>query len=115
MLQDGGDAPGNSATCIHDRLGDAFGCRREVSQPDTERLESIDLATHLRRRVTYPGFLPLLHLDHIYYKGRLEVRGLELRRTRRALVTSDHLPLVAELEITFDAPARRSSGGLRSV
>jgi endonuclease/exonuclease/phosphatase family metal-dependent hydrolase len=75
----------------------------------TERLESIDLAAYLRRRVTYPGFLPLLHLDHIYYKGRLEVHGLELRRTPRALVTSDHLPLVAELDITFDGAVRRAA------
>lgn len=75
-----------------------------------ERLESIDLAQYLKRRVTYPGFLPLLHLDHIYYKGRLRVVGLELRRTRRAMVTSDHLPLVAELDVTFDAASRRSAG-----
>lgn len=81
----------------------------------TERLESVDLVAHLKRRVTYPGFLPLLHLDHIYYKGRLRVCGLELRRTRRALVTSDHLPLVAELEVTFDAAGRHASGPPRHV
>ena len=45
------------------------------------------------------GRLPLLHLDHIYYAGRVEVERVELPRTRRALVASDHLPLVAELRI----------------
>jgi len=71
----------------------------------TERLESLDLSRHLRRRKTYPGFLPLLHLDHIYYKGELRVCSVELGRTRRALVASDHLPLVAELEIRLPRSA----------
>ena len=38
------------------------------------RLKSIDLFPYLRRRRTYPGFFPLLHLDHIYYEGNIEVR-----------------------------------------
>ncbi len=66
-----------------------------------ERLESIDLRAHLRRRRTYPGVFPVLHLDHIYYEGSVEVMGLELPRTRRSLMASDHLPLVAELKIRF--------------
>lgn len=61
--------------------------------------EGVDHAAHLRRRRTYPGFLPLLHLDHIYYRGRLEVVSVEQPRTRLALVASDHLPLVAEFAI----------------
>jgi endonuclease/exonuclease/phosphatase family metal-dependent hydrolase len=67
----------------------------------SERLQSIDIVQHLKRRRTYPGFFPLLHLDHIYYQGRVAVARVELPRTRRSLVASDHLPLVAELEITF--------------
>lgn len=67
----------------------------------TERLDSLDLRAHLRRRRTYPGFLPLLHLDHIYYRGEVEVVRAELKRTRTALMASDHLPLVAELRIGF--------------
>ena len=66
-----------------------------------ERLESIDLRAHLRRRRTYPGVFPVLHLDHIYYEGTVEVVGLELPRTRLSLLASDHLPLVAELKIRF--------------
>jgi endonuclease/exonuclease/phosphatase family metal-dependent hydrolase len=68
----------------------------------TERLDSLDLRTHLKRRRTYPGFLPVLHLDHIYYRGRVEVVRVELGRTPTALIASDHLPLVAELRIGFD-------------
>ena len=63
--------------------------------------ESIDIAQHLKRRRTYPGLFPVLHLDHIYYEGQITVRSLELVRTRQALIASDHLPLVADLTITF--------------
>ena len=67
----------------------------------TERMQSIDLRKHLRRRRTYPGVFPVLHLDHIYYDGQVEVAKLELPRTRLALMASDHLPLVAELNVKF--------------
>jgi len=67
----------------------------------SERLDSIDIRTHLRRRRTYPGFFPILHLDHIYYQGDVHVRRVSLPRTRRTLIASDHLPLVAELEVRF--------------
>ena len=67
----------------------------------TERLQSIDLRSHLRRRRTYPGVFPVLHLDHIYYDGRVEVVKLELPRTRQAVMASDHLPLVADLKVQF--------------
>jgi endonuclease/exonuclease/phosphatase family metal-dependent hydrolase len=65
----------------------------------SERLHGVDLSAHLRRRRTYPGVLPLVHLDHIYHAGAVEVRRVELVRTRRSLIASDHLPLVAELAI----------------
>jgi endonuclease/exonuclease/phosphatase family metal-dependent hydrolase len=67
------------------------------------RLKGLDLAAHLRRRRTYPGVLPLVHLDHIYHDGAVEVQSVELVRTRRALIASDHLPLVAELAIGREA------------
>ncbi len=67
----------------------------------SERLQSIDLRAHLRRRRTYPGVFPVLHLDHIYYDGKVEVVKLELPRTRLSLMASDHLPLVAELKVQF--------------
>src|SRR5262245_48972030 len=66
-----------------------------------ERLNSIDLYPHLKRRRTYPGFFPVLHLDHIYFSGNIEIRHVELPRSRLALVASDHLPLVADVRIKF--------------
>jgi endonuclease/exonuclease/phosphatase family metal-dependent hydrolase len=72
-----------------------------ATQMLSERLQSIDLRQHLRRRRTYPGMFPVLHLDHIYYDGQVEVVKLELPRTRASLMASDHLPLVAELKVKF--------------
>lgn len=66
----------------------------------SSRLESVDLTKHLPRRRSYPGIFPLFHLDHIYYRGRIDVVRVELVRTRQALMASDHLPLVADLLLT---------------
>lgn len=61
-----------------------------------EHFESADIRHHLRRARTYPGVLPLLHLDHVYYDQKLALERLTLHRSRTALVASDHLPLVAD-------------------
>jgi endonuclease/exonuclease/phosphatase family metal-dependent hydrolase len=65
----------------------------------TGRLKSVDLTIFLKRRRTYPGLFPLLHLDHIYYAGKMEIVSIELPRTRLSLVASDHLPLVADVKV----------------
>jgi len=97
-------------TIVHDRrvgvpkvvLGDFNEWTKGlVTEILTERLQSIDLRRHLRRRRTYPGVFPMLHLDHIYYEGTVEVAKLELPRTRFSLMASDHLPLVADLRVQF--------------
>lgn len=62
-------------------------------------LTSADLRAHLPRSKTYPGVLPFLHLDHIYFDRSLELDRLTLHKSRTALVASDHLPLVAEFTI----------------
>lgn len=72
-----------------------------VSDVLAARLSSVDLFPFLRRRRTYPGFLPLLHLDHIYFDGDIEVRHVHLPRTRLSLLASDHLPLVADVRVGF--------------
>jgi len=64
------------------------------------RLHSVDLRNYLRRHRTYPGLFPILHLDHIYYAGRVDIVGVELARTRLSLVASDHLPLVADVRVS---------------
>ena len=62
-------------------------------------LKSADVRTHLQRSRTYPGVLPVLHLDHIYFEDTLEMDALKLHRSRTALVASDHLPLYADFEL----------------
>lgn len=55
-----------------------------------------DPRRHLKRSRTYPGVLPVLHLDHIYFDKKLRLDNLHLHRSRRSLVASDHLPLAAD-------------------
>ena len=100
------------ATLVHDRrvtgpkiiLGDFNEWARHLGATDllAERLQSIDISKHLSRRRTYPGFFPILHLDHIYYEGEVEVLKVTLPKDRMAKMASDHLPLVADLKIGFD-------------
>jgi endonuclease/exonuclease/phosphatase family metal-dependent hydrolase len=99
---------GRLASFVHDRrvigpkviLGDFNEWLRGLATKTlTSLFESVDIAAHLKRRRTYPGLFPVVHLDHIYYEGRVEVTGVEMPRTRKALIASDHLPLVANFRI----------------
>ena len=56
----------------------------------------VPVKTRLARSRTYPGVLPLLSLDHIYFEEQLELVRAALTRNRKTLVASDHLPLVAD-------------------
>ena len=99
------------ATIVHERridspkilLGDFNEWSRGMATATlTARLEAIDLSVHLKRKRTYPGILPLLHLDHIYYEGHVEIAGVEVPRTRKSMMASDHLPFLAELRVGFE-------------
>jgi len=65
------------------------------------------LRSHMRsadfQSRSYPGLLPFLHLDHIYYDETLRLERFTVHRTRKALVASDHLPLVGDFEVTVAA------------
>jgi endonuclease/exonuclease/phosphatase family metal-dependent hydrolase len=61
-------------------------------------LETGNIHEHLRRRKSYPGVLPFLHLDYVYFDPILRLKSLSLHRTPRALMASDHLPLIADFE-----------------
>jgi len=64
-----------------------------------DNFKSVDLKQFLKSRRTYPGILPFLHLDHIYFDHCFDLRHFRLHRSRTALVASDHLPIVADLEL----------------
>lgn len=65
-----------------------------------KEFEAVEPRAFLRYTRTYPGVLPFLHLDHFYYDQHLSLKTFRLHRSRRALVASDHLPLVAEFALT---------------
>jgi endonuclease/exonuclease/phosphatase family metal-dependent hydrolase len=65
----------------------------------SEELRSADVRHHLKRARTYPGALPFLHLDHVYYDPPLRLERLWLHKSLTALVASDHLPLVADFTL----------------
>jgi endonuclease/exonuclease/phosphatase family metal-dependent hydrolase len=77
--------------------------RGSVSRTLRSHLEWADIRRHLQRSRTYPGVLPLLHLDHIYFDRVLSLERLHLHKGRKAMIASDHLPLVADFR--FD-PSR---------
>ncbi|HEY2390354.1 MAG TPA: hypothetical protein VGK22_04210, partial [Candidatus Angelobacter sp.] len=60
-----------------------------------QSFESVDIQLHLNRKRTYPGVLPIMHLDHMYFDKELVLEEFVLHRSRIALMASDHLPLVA--------------------
>jgi len=61
----------------------------------SEKFESLNLRLHLNKRRSYPGLLPLLHLDHMYFERPLHIDKAELVRTRLSMIASDHMPLAA--------------------
>jgi endonuclease/exonuclease/phosphatase family metal-dependent hydrolase len=52
-----------------------------------------------RAMATYPSFSPQGALDRIYYRGPLRLAGIHRCRLQVARVASDHLPVMAELEL----------------
>ena len=59
-----------------------------------------DLHAHLTRARSYPALLPFLNLDHIYFDHHLRIEKAFFHRSRRSLIASDHLPLVADLVLS---------------
>lgn len=60
--------------------------------------QAVDAKKHLGTTRTFPGFLPLLHLDQIYFDKKFRLADAFLHKSKTALIASDHLPIVAEFE-----------------
>jgi len=60
-----------------------------------EQFQSIDAATIHPLR-SYPGIMPVLPLDHIYFEPAMKLEQLVIYRSPLALLASDHLPLIAD-------------------
>jgi endonuclease/exonuclease/phosphatase family metal-dependent hydrolase len=65
----------------------------------SQHYRSVESRLHLKHRKTYPGILPLFHLDHFYFDNTLELLRAELLRNPLALKASDHLPIMAEFTV----------------
>jgi endonuclease/exonuclease/phosphatase family metal-dependent hydrolase len=48
---------------------------------------------------TFPAYLPVRPLDGVFLRGDLEARGISVPKTKLAKQASDHLPLVADLNL----------------
>ena len=58
---------------------------------------------------TYPSFSPRGPLDRFYYRGPLRLLDCHAGRLRSARLASDHLPVVAEFELSVPQAARMSA------
>jgi endonuclease/exonuclease/phosphatase family metal-dependent hydrolase len=63
------------------------------------RYQSVDAKLHLGRTRTFPGIIPLIHVDHIYFDTGFKLINAFVHRSRKATLASDHLPIVAEFEV----------------
>lgn len=61
---------------------------------DTQRM-----LPHHRPRATFPSRWPLIRLDYILVSQGLRCEGVRIVNSKLAKVASDHLPLVADLEL----------------
>ena len=60
------------------------------------RFNYVEPKKHLGTSRSFPGYMPLLHLDHIYFDSSFELEAAAIHRSRTALVASDHLPIFAD-------------------
>jgi endonuclease/exonuclease/phosphatase family metal-dependent hydrolase len=62
-----------------------------------------------RPQNTYFSRIPTVRIDHIFVSGKVAVHGIEVPRSALALVASDHLPLVADLDLSAYAEVSADS------
>jgi len=72
------------------------------------RLRDAQDALHIHHspRPTFPSWLPMRRIDHVFLGGAVEVLRVEAVRTPLARLASDHLPLLVELRIAPDGGGR---------
>lgn len=63
------------------------------------------------RKGTFFGRLPIARIDHIFVGDAIAVEHVEIPSSSLARVTSDHLPLVADLRL--DAASEVDVNGMR--
>jgi endonuclease/exonuclease/phosphatase family metal-dependent hydrolase len=90
-------------------VGDFNSVSNRSAVPRWLRRQLVDAAIAARNEApTFPSFFPLLRLDHCYVGETIRVVTVDVVRSAEARRASDHLPVVAELEVR--AGARRPPG-----
>ena len=94
-------------------VGGDFNDWRSLLEPVLVEVFDFRCATRppgLRSRAlrTYPSFSPRGPLDRLYYRGPLRLLECHAGRLRTARLASDHLPVVAEFELSMPHAARMS-------
>lgn len=85
-------------------LGDFNEWTRDLpSEYLTQHFDSANSRIQDPRSRTFPGFMPFLALDYIYFDRGMQVENVMVHRSRMALRASDHLPLVAEFHLPLHA------------
>ncbi|OWV92828.1 endonuclease [Rhizobium sp. R72] len=65
----------------------------------TRLLQDAQLACHQTARATFPSRFPLMRLDHIFVSADLAVAASSVIGNRTTRLASDHLPLVADIDL----------------
>jgi endonuclease/exonuclease/phosphatase family metal-dependent hydrolase len=80
--------------------------RSLVYQKLTGSLRDAQLSVPHRRAAlaTFPSLLPIMRIDHVLVSSQLNVRACHVMRDWQARLASDHLPIVAEIELA-EAPS----------
>ena len=74
--------------------------RSRVYQRLARRLLDAQRAPGMGRpQPTFPAAFPVLRIDHVFTRGDISVRRVEVIRNAITRVASDHLPLVVDLDI----------------
>ena len=65
-----------------------------------QKLKHAQLEMSLRRPLkTLPSFFPLGLVDHVFIGPGIKVKNIEVPRTELEKISSDHLPLITEIEL----------------
>lgn len=75
-------------------------------------LKDVQLQSNAKPRPTFPSRLPLLRLDHVFIGDGIKVCDCKVHSSALARVASDHLPILARLEIEPTARRSATGGGL---
>lgn len=61
------------------------------------------LRNPVKPRATFPTRLPMLRIDHMFVSHRFKIHAVRVPRTADTRLASDHLPIVADLELSNPA------------